>query len=142
MVQAEFAKAVLERQLQKRPWSLRGADLFQAKLKEMWADNGDSLSLLYTGSGALNSEYARTGKRTIAGLIDDVMRSMNRMYNNAFLDEAKQDLIDNLVGRTTVAQATTALIQHPIADSVDELVKSRYGRGRACANGPRRLAPA
>ena len=132
MVQTEFAKAILERQLQGRQWGLRAAELFNARLKDMWANNGDNLSMLYTGSGALNSEYARTGKRTLVGRLDDVMRSMNRMYNNAFLDEAKQDLIDLLLGRTTVAQANTALLQHPIADAVDDAIRSRYVAWRAC----------
>jgi len=126
MVQTELARAMLERQLNTRSWGVRGSDIYQARLKDMWANNGDNLSMLYTGSGALNSEYVRTGKRTFVGRIDDLVRSMNRMYNNAFLDEAKQELIDCLIGRTTVGQATTALVQHPVADAIDETLASRY----------------
>lgn len=33
----------------------------------LWAENGDSLSKIYTGTGALRSEYTRSGKVTWAG---------------------------------------------------------------------------
>jgi hypothetical protein len=36
---------------------------------EIWANNGDALSYIYTGTGALKSSYTRSGKRTIAGMI-------------------------------------------------------------------------
>lgn len=44
-----------------------GDNLFQLGVNDMWADNGDGLSRIYTGTGALKSGFTRTGKRTIAG---------------------------------------------------------------------------
>lgn len=35
--------------------------------RELWAENGDALSRLYAGTGALNTSYTRSGKRTLAG---------------------------------------------------------------------------
>ena len=35
---------------------------------EIWANNGDALSYIYTGTGALKSSFTRSGKRTIAGI--------------------------------------------------------------------------
>lgn len=36
--------------------------------RELWAENGDALSKIYAGTGALNTSFTRTGKRTLAGL--------------------------------------------------------------------------
>lgn len=38
----------------------------------------------YAGTGALKSGFTRTGKRTLAGLIDDGVKSMTRYYLNNF----------------------------------------------------------
>lgn len=35
--------------------------------RELWAENGDALSKIYAGTGALNTSFTRTGKRTLAG---------------------------------------------------------------------------
>lgn len=35
--------------------------------RELWAENGDALSRIYAGTGALNTSYTRSGKRTLAG---------------------------------------------------------------------------
>ena len=36
--------------------------------RELWAENGDALSRIYAGTGALNTSYTRSGKRTLAGI--------------------------------------------------------------------------
>jgi len=35
--------------------------------REIWAENGDALSKIYAGTGALNTSVTRTGKRTFGG---------------------------------------------------------------------------
>jgi hypothetical protein len=37
--------------------------------RELWAENGDALSRIYAGTGALNTSFTRSGKRTLAGVI-------------------------------------------------------------------------
>jgi len=36
--------------------------------RELWAENGDALSKIYAGTGALNTSFTRTGKRTFGGM--------------------------------------------------------------------------
>jgi synaptojanin len=36
--------------------------------RELWAENGDALSRIYAGTGALNTSFTRSGKRTLAGM--------------------------------------------------------------------------
>jgi hypothetical protein len=38
----------------------------------------------YAGTGALKSGFTRTGKRSLAGLMDDGVKSMTRYYLNNF----------------------------------------------------------
>lgn len=72
--------------------------------KRLWADNGDSLSLMYAGTGALKSDFTRTGKRTIFGLLQDLQNSITRYYINNFRDGKKQDAITLLLGKYDIVQ--------------------------------------
>lgn len=58
--------------------------LFSQFLNDIWADNGDELSRIYTGTGALKSGFTRTGKRSIFGMMDDAKKSVTRLYQNNF----------------------------------------------------------
>jgi adenine-specific DNA methylase len=62
--------------------------------RELWANNGDALSKIYAGTGALNTSFTRTGKRTFAGLVSDATKSVSRAYINNFQDKSKQAAID------------------------------------------------
>ena len=39
--------------------------------RETWTDNANRMSILYTGTNALKTDFTRTGKRTMRGAIDD-----------------------------------------------------------------------
>ena len=64
----------------------------------MWADHADLLSLHYSGTGALKTDFTRTGKRTMAGIVSDVQNSAIRYLKNNFTDGYKQDSFDLLLG--------------------------------------------
>lgn len=63
-----------------------------------WADHGDELSQQYAGTGAMKSAFTRTGKRDLAGLIDDGQKSLTRYFLNNFRDGVKQDALDLVTG--------------------------------------------
>lgn len=46
------------------------------KFKNMWANNGDMLSKLYSGCGSTVSEMTREGKRSFMGMIEEKMRNI------------------------------------------------------------------
>ncbi len=89
---------------------------FWSRHANLWADNGDSLSKIYAGTGALKSSFTRTGKMSLAGAIADVRKSATRLYYNNFADKARQITIDTLLGRL-VGQAPVVLFD-PISDYV------------------------
>ena len=41
---------------------------FAYAYKGIWADNADRMSLLYSGTGALKTDYTRTGKRSVCAV--------------------------------------------------------------------------
>ena len=55
---------------------------FMHKFKYIWADNGDEISKIYTGTGATTSSTTRKGKGGITGMIDHKMKSLGRFYNS------------------------------------------------------------
>ena len=67
---------------------------FEKIFKLMWADHGDYISLAYSGTGALKSDFVRTGKRTLIGNLVDGYLSCKRFYINNFNDGYNQDCHD------------------------------------------------
>jgi hypothetical protein len=63
---------------------------FEALFKSVWADNADVISIQYSGTGALKTDFTRTGKRTRWGLLRDGINSLIRYYKNNFADGFRQ----------------------------------------------------
>ena len=95
---------------------------FWMRHSTLWADNGDALSRIYAGTGALKSSFTRHGKMSLAGAFADARKSATRLYINNFTDKARQNTIDLLLGRL-VGQSPVHLYD-PISDFVSaELAK-------------------
>jgi hypothetical protein len=97
LVQTIISKMALEVFLTHK--SLRGSQDFWMRHSSMWADNGDALSRIYAGTGALKSSFTRHGKMSLAGALADARKSATRMYINNFADKGRQNTIDMLLGR-------------------------------------------
>ncbi|KAK9495456.1 SacI homology domain-containing protein [Lipomyces doorenjongii] len=82
----------------------------------LWADNGDQLSKIYAGTGALKTSFTRSGKMSIAGAIADATKSVSRMYINNFVDKGRQNTMDVLLGRLEGQQPV--VLHDPINDYV------------------------
>eukprot|EP00744_Colponema_vietnamica_P006865 GILI01009935.1.p1 GENE.GILI01009935.1~~GILI01009935.1.p1 ORF type:complete len:646 (+),score=188.70 GILI01009935.1:92-1939(+) len=75
--------------------------------KDMWANNADIMSILYSGTGALKTDFTRTGKRTKAGAIQDGRNSIHRYVLNNFYDGERQDCIDFFLGKFRVGATSS-----------------------------------
>lgn len=75
---------------------------FEKQYKATWADHADALAVVYAGSGALKTDYTRTGKRTKPGIAQDGVRSAQRYVYQNFLDGRRQDGIDLFLGVISV----------------------------------------
>lgn len=72
---------------------------FEKKYKEVWADNGDFLSISYTGTQAMKGDFTRIGKKTKKGTLIDGKLACTRYYMNAFCDGYNQDCHDLFLGK-------------------------------------------
>jgi phosphatidylinositol 4-phosphatase len=56
----------------------------------VWADNADGVSKAYSGTGALKTDFTRTGVRSTSGLLQDGQNSIERYIKNNFFDITRQ----------------------------------------------------
>ncbi|KAI9800582.1 MAG: inositol polyphosphate 5-phosphatase [Piccolia ochrophora] len=101
-----------------------GSD-FWMRHSTVWADNGDSLSKIYAGTGALKSSFTRHGKMSLAGALSDARKSATRMYINNFADKGRQNTMDLLLGRL-MGQTPVHLF-----DPINDFVSSELNRRAA-----------
>jgi phosphatidylinositol 4-phosphatase len=103
VVQSILARTALNRQLTDLGILSRGETFtsdpaFEVLFRKIWADNADVVSTSYSGTGALKTDFTRTGVRTKAGLLQDGRNSMTRYFRNNFTDGPKQDAFDLFLG--------------------------------------------
>ncbi|TFK28875.1 phosphatidylinositol phosphate phosphatase [Coprinopsis marcescibilis] len=132
-VQDILSRTTLEEYLQlvRREW-LQSNTLWSHH-RELWAENGDALSRTYAGTGALNTSYTRSGKRTLAGMISDATKSVSRAYINNFQDKDKQLAIDTFLGNLSNQRQVT--IFDPVHDSIRDVLDQRlseYSTTKQC----------
>ncbi|KAG0686966.1 inositol polyphosphate 5-phosphatase [Pichia californica] len=84
----------------------------------LWADHGDRISQIYTGTNALKSSFSRSGKMGFAGALSDATKSISRIYINNFVDKGKQQLTDTLLGK--MSSQRQVLIYDPITEYINE----------------------
>jgi len=113
VVQSCIARRVLHETLVKAEFTQKNPTLdpfekfipeLENKFCEMWTHNADTLSFLYTGTGALKTDFTRTGKRTKKGAINDGINSITRYVKNNFFDGYKQNCIDLVLAKVNPSQ--------------------------------------
>jgi hypothetical protein len=62
----------------------------ESLFKSVWADNADLISVQYSGTGALKTDFTRTGKRSWQGILNDGLNSLTRYYRNNFTHGFRQ----------------------------------------------------
>uniref|UniRef100_H2YC96 Phosphatidylinositol-3-phosphatase SAC1 n=1 Tax=Ciona savignyi TaxID=51511 RepID=H2YC96_CIOSA len=113
VVQSLIARASLVKQLQQLGIFNPNSTIEQNPeldftLKQIWADNADYCSRQYAGTGALKTDFTRTGKRTKFGLLRDGYNSAVRYLKNNFSDGFRQDSIDLLLGNFCITETTSS----------------------------------
>lgn len=64
------------------------------KLKELWADNGDYISIQYSGDKSVISEVMRNGQEGFFGKLSHVKCSVNRLFKGWLDDDFGQEAVD------------------------------------------------
>lgn len=121
LIQTMISQMAMETFLEHR--GARASPDFWMRHSTLWADNGDSLSKIYAGTGALKTSFTRSGKMSLAGAVADMRKSVQRIYHNNFVDPSRQHTIDMLLGRL-IGQAPVDLFD-PISDYVSAELNKR-----------------
>ncbi|KAL0215283.1 hypothetical protein P9112_007467 [Eukaryota sp. TZLM1-RC] len=69
----------------------------EAAFSNLWANNGDELSLQYAGTFAMKRDFLRKGKRTFTGTLFDGYLSISRFILNNFSHGHVQDALDLVI---------------------------------------------
>ncbi|GCC29567.1 hypothetical protein chiPu_0008009 [Chiloscyllium punctatum] len=117
VVQSLLARRSLQSQLQRLGVLHVGQRIeeqaeFEKIYKNAWADNANACAKQYAGTGALKTDFTRTGKRTKWGLVMDGWNSMLRYYKNNFSDGFRQDSIDLFLGNYVVDETDSLAFLH------------------------------
>lgn len=111
VVQSMLGRWAVTRQLTEagvlRPGEAANDDReFEDLFRNIWADNADVVSKAYSGTGALKTDFTRTGQRTRAGMVQDLSNSITRYVRNNFLDGPRQDGFDVFLGAYLPPEST------------------------------------
>lgn len=103
VVQSMLGRFALNRMLQDLQMLRKGEAAqedaaFENLFRNIWADNADTVSKSYSGTGALKTDFTRTGNRTKAGALQDLSNSITRYVRNNFADGPRQDAFDLFTG--------------------------------------------
>uniref|UniRef100_A0A2C9LVI7 Phosphatidylinositol-3-phosphatase SAC1 n=1 Tax=Biomphalaria glabrata TaxID=6526 RepID=A0A2C9LVI7_BIOGL len=124
VVQSLIAKEILQEQLVKlgilrSEKELQDQKVFDAVFKNVWADNADVISKEYAGTGALKTDFTRTGKRTLFGALMDGYNSVIRYVKNNFQDGSRQDAMDLFLGNYIVEENEGLTVKSPLESARD-----------------------
>ncbi|XP_035829219.1 phosphatidylinositol-3-phosphatase SAC1 isoform X2 [Aplysia californica] len=92
---------------------------FDTVFKNVWADNADTISKEYAGTGALKTDFTRTGKRTTYGALQDGYNSAVRYIKNNFQDGSRQDAMDLFLGNYSVDEGEGLTVKSPLDSDRD-----------------------
>ncbi|KAI0672944.1 SacI homology domain-containing protein [Trametes maxima] len=142
VVESAFARHVLNRQL--GAVALLNQEERRTEMdvvfNDVWANNGDAISRAYAGTSALKGDFTRTGKRDLAGLLNDGVNSLARMYSSTFADWFSQAVIDFALGNRTTSVFSEFLNKLQSTDP-RELIRISKIRADAIATCVSRVLP-
>ncbi|TXT12958.1 hypothetical protein VHUM_01359 [Vanrija humicola] len=97
---------------------------------DIWANNGDMISLCYAHTSALKGDFVRTGKRDLQGMLHDGVSSLSRMFYGAVTDFFAQAVISFMLGQRNLSVFNEFLEN---LESTESSALIRQSRVRAAA---------
>lgn len=101
----------------------------------VWADHADTISIPYSGTGALKTDFTRLGTRTRLGMLNDGKNSVMRYIKNNFFDGAKQVRRSPTTSRGQAA-SSLELTRHTLASPSAGRVRPLDRPMERCWAGP------
>ncbi|ELP90359.1 suppressor of actin, putative [Entamoeba invadens IP1] len=129
VVQSSIAKQILSTQCM----ALNDEITFCDEIKNIWADHANVMSKRYTGTNAMKTDYTRSGKRGIKGMMSDGKTSIQRTMISIQTDQYQtpQETLDLLLGKTRIAESEnceSVVLCIPLAYENDTSMKESQTR--------------
>ena len=71
-----------------------GNNEFKENFKDIWAKNGDKISIQYSGTASTITTVTKTGGHNLKGFIQHSIATVSRLYQGNFEDDFKQQCFD------------------------------------------------
>nr|XP_019007811.1 inositol polyphosphate-5-phosphatase F [Kwoniella pini CBS 10737]OCF46592.1 inositol polyphosphate-5-phosphatase F [Kwoniella pini CBS 10737] len=124
VVQSALARRVLTNMLTQLGLHAEG-QIVENVFNDVWANNGDTISLCYAHTSALKGDFVRTGKRDLSGMLHDGVSSISRMFYGAVSDFFAQAVITFLLGHRNLSVFSEFLETMTSADAASVVKLSR-----------------
>lgn len=131
VVQSVFARQLLLAWLNKLVMVSKGRgtsaferlpDALEDIFRTQWTHNADAVSILYSGTPAMKTDFTATGKRTTKGALNDGYFGVKRYFLGNFYDSRDQDMIDFSLGKIKPKKNKAEVIRHSVCNSLYVLV--------------------
>jgi phosphatidylinositol 4-phosphatase len=131
VVQSVFARQLLLGWLGKLGMANRGRggsafeklpDALEEIFRSQWTKNADAVSILYSGTPAMKTDFTATGKRTTRGAVNDGYFGVKRYFLGNFYDSRDQDYIDFSLGKIKPKKSRAEVIKHSACNSLYVLI--------------------
>lgn len=77
-------------------------DSLEQIFRSQWTNNADILSILYSGTPAMKTDFTATGRRTMKGNLKDGETAVKRYFLGHFYDNRRQVIFINKVRTSSI----------------------------------------
>jgi len=92
--------------------------------KEIWAENGDFISIQYAGTASTISNVTKTGSHGIYGVLQHGLVTVTRFYQGTFEDDFKQQCMDLLLQKYNDPLLLTPQIEEKLKQLESKFVET------------------
>jgi len=96
---------------------------FKENFKDLWAENGDQISIQYSGTASTITTVTKTGGHNLMGLIQHGLATVSRIYQGSFEDYFKQECIDTFLQKNLSEGFVNPVINSELTKKKDEFTK-------------------
>ena len=96
---------------------------FKESFKDIWAENGDQISIQYAGTASTITTVTKTGGHNLMGMIQHGIATVSRIYQGSFEDYFKQECIDTFLQKNLSEDFVNPVINSELTKKKDEFTK-------------------
>ena len=96
---------------------------FKENFKDIWAENGDQISIQYAGTASTITTVTKTGGHNLMGIIQHGIATVSRIYQGSFEDYFKQECIDTFLQKNLSEDFVNPVINSELTKKKDEFTK-------------------